>query len=82
MSPGQDLDRRGPVACRLHEVIRRGQECGDCDRRLSPGWLRAAGLNLGGAAEDELKAGRMTIEDAAVRHSFLRLFGLQDPAPG
>ncbi len=84
VSPGQDADRHGPVVDQLHEVIRRGQESGDFDRRLSPDWLLAAGLALGRAAEDEVKAGRMTIEDAtsAVHHSFLRLFGLQEPTPG
>ncbi len=84
VSPGNDLDRHGPVIKRLHEVIRRGQESGNFDRRLPPGWLLAAGLALGRAAEDEVKAGRMTVEDAtsAVHHSFLRLFGLQDPPPG
>lgn len=84
VSPGNDLDRHGPVIDRLHEVIRRGQESGDFDRRLPPGWLLAAGLALGRAAEDEVKAGRMTVEDAtsAVHNSFLRLFGLQGPAPG
>jgi AcrR family transcriptional regulator len=83
VSPDQDLDRHGPFVERLYDVIRRGQESGDFDRRLSPGWLLAAALALGRAADDEVKAGRMTIEDAtsAVRHSFLRLFGLQDPTP-
>jgi AcrR family transcriptional regulator len=78
------LDRHGPVIERLHGIIRRGQESGDFDRRLPPGWLLAAGLALGRAAEDEVKAGRMTVEDAtsAVHHSFLRLFGLEGPAPG
>ncbi len=84
VSPGQDAARHGPVIERLREVIRRGQESGDFDRRLSPDWLLAAGLAVGRAAEDEVKAGRMTIEDAtsAVHHSFLRLFGLQEPTPG
>jgi AcrR family transcriptional regulator len=84
VSPGQDADRHGPVIERLREVIRRGQESGDFDRRMSPDWLLTAGLALGRAAEDEVKAGRMTIEDAtnAMHHSFPRLFGLQDPAPG
>lgn len=51
------------------------------DRQLSPAWLLAAGL--GRAAEDEVKAGRMTIDEAtsAVHHRFLRLFGMQGPAP-
>jgi AcrR family transcriptional regulator len=83
VSPDQDLDRHAPVVERLHDLIRRGQESGDFDRSLSPGWLLAAGLAIGHAAEDEVKAGRMTIQDAtsAVHHSFLRLFGLHDPTP-
>jgi AcrR family transcriptional regulator len=83
VSPDQDLDRHGPVVERLHDLIRRGQESGDFDRSLSPGWLLAAGLAIGRAAEDEVKAGRMTIADAtsAVHHSFLRLFGMHDPTP-
>ena len=62
-------------------MIKRGQDSGDFDRRLSPAWLLTAGLALGRAAEDEVKAGRMTIDEAtsAVHHSILRLFGLPDP---
>jgi AcrR family transcriptional regulator len=80
VGPDQDADRHGPVLDRLLEVIRRGQESGDFDRTLSPGWLLTAALALGRAAEDEVKAGRMTIAEAshAVHHSFLRLFGLRD----
>ena len=46
------------------------------DPSLSPDWLLTAALALGRAAEDEVKAGRMSIEAAtqAVHHSFLRLF--------
>ena len=83
VSAGQDLDRHGPVVDRLQDIIRRGQESGDFDRGTSPGWLVTAALALGRAAEDEVKAGQMTIEEAttAVHHSFLRLFGLDDPRP-
>ena len=65
-------------------IIERGQETGDFDRALSPSWLLTAALALGRAAEDEVKAGRMTIDEAshAVHHSYLRLFGIQDPTPG
>jgi AcrR family transcriptional regulator len=72
----QDRDRHGPVVERLREIIQRGQDSGDFDRSLTPDWLLAAALALGRAAEDEVKAGRMTIEAAshAVHHSFLRLF--------
>jgi AcrR family transcriptional regulator len=83
VSAGQDLDRHGPVIDRLQDIIRRGQDSGDFDRATPPGWLVTAALALGRAAEDEVKAGRMTIEEAttAVHHSFLRLFGLDDPRP-
>jgi AcrR family transcriptional regulator len=78
VSPDEDLDQHGPVVERLHEIIRRGQETGDFDRRVSATWLIAAGMAIGRAAQDEVKAGRMTIEDAtsAVHLSFLRLFGV------
>ena len=80
VSPDQDAARHGPVLDRLLEVIRRGQESGDFDRTLPPAWLLTAALALGRAAEDEVKARRMTIEEAthAVHHSFLRLFGIQE----
>ena len=83
VSADKDLERHGPVVGRLKDVIRRGQETGELDASLSADWLLSAGLALGRAAEDEVKAGRMTIADAtsAVRHSFLRLLGLSGPAP-
>ena len=64
------------------DLIRRGQESGDLDATLAPGWLLTASLALGRAAEEEVKAGRMTIEEAtnAMHHSFLRLLGAEDPA--
>jgi hypothetical protein len=79
----EDVDRHGPVLERLLDVIRRGQESGDFDRTLSPSWLLAAGLAIGRAAEEEVKAGRMTIEDAihAAHHSILRLIGTSQPGP-
>jgi AcrR family transcriptional regulator len=81
VSPGEDAERHGPIMDRLLAVIRRGQGSGDFDPGLSPEWLLAAGLALGRAAEDEVKGGRMTIEEAtsAVHRSFLRLFGVNDP---
>jgi AcrR family transcriptional regulator len=84
VSPGQDRDRHGPVLDRMLAIIERGQETGDFDRTLPPGWLLAAALALGRAAEDEVQAGRMTIDEAghAVRQSYLRLFHIHDPTPG
>ena len=67
------------------ELIQRGQDSGDIDTTLPPAWLLTAGLALGRAAGEAVKAGRMTIEEAAqaMHHSFLRLLGVADPAaPG
>lgn len=75
----QDASRHAPVLGRLLELIERGQESGDLDATLPPGWLLIACLALGRAAEEEVKAGRMTIDEAtrAVYSSFLRLLGLR-----
>lgn len=84
VSPQQDAARHGPVLDRLTEVIRRGQGSGEFDSAQPPEWLLAAALALGRAAEDEVKAGRMTAGQASrlVRHSFLRLVGVADAGPG
>jgi hypothetical protein len=76
----QDASRHAPVISRLLELIERGQESGDLDATLPPSWLLTACMALGRAAEEEVKAGRMTIDEAAraVRSSFLRLLGLPD----
>jgi hypothetical protein len=49
---------------------------------LSPAWLLTGALALGRAAEDEVKARRMTTNEAspAVHRSFPRLFGPSDDA--
>lgn len=81
VSPEQDASRHAPVLQRLLKLIERGQESGDLDATLPPGWLLTACLALGRAAEEEVKAGRMTIDEAthAVHLSFLRLLGLATP---
>ncbi|MBO0836439.1 MAG: TetR/AcrR family transcriptional regulator [Actinobacteria bacterium] len=78
VSHDKDAERHGPLLERLSDLIRRGQESGDFDPTLSPEWLLTAGLALGRAAEEEVKAGRMSIEEASsvVHRSFLRLFGI------
>ena len=75
-----DLDRHGPMLGLVEALIRRGQATGDFDPRPSPTWLLAASLALTRAAEDEVKAGRMTVEQATneVSHSILRLVGTQN----
>jgi AcrR family transcriptional regulator len=80
VSPQQDASRHAPVLGRLFELIERGQESGDLDAAMPPGWLLTACLALGRAAEEEVRTGRMTIDEAsrAVHASFLRLLGLPD----
>jgi hypothetical protein len=80
----QDASRHAPVLDRMLELIQRGQEGGDLDATLPPSWLLTASLALGRAAEQEVKAGRMTIEEAtrAVHHGFLRLLGVADSTHG
>ena len=80
VSPQEDASRHAPVISRLLDLIERGQEAGDLDATLPPGWLLTACLALGRAAEDEVKARRMSIDEAAraVHASFLRLLGLPD----
>ena len=80
VSPQEDASRHAPVLGRLLELIERGQELGDIDATLPPGWLLTACLALGRAAEEEVKARRMSIDEAtrAVHASFLRLLGLPD----
>lgn len=77
VSAADDRDRHGPVVERLQEIIRSGQERGDFDDSQPADWLLAAGLALGRAAEEQVKAGRMTVEQAtaAVHSGFLRLLG-------
>lgn len=80
VSPEEDRSRHAPVLGRLLTLIERGQEAGDLDATVPPGWLLAACMALGRAAEEEVKAGRMTIDEATrvVHGSFLRLLGLAD----
>jgi len=80
VSPEQDASRHAPVLGRMLELIRRGQESGDLDGTMPPGWLLTASLALGRAADEEVKSGRMTIEEAThtMHHSLLRLLGVAD----
>jgi AcrR family transcriptional regulator len=84
VSPERDASRHAPVLGRLLELIERGQQSGDLDATLPPRWLLTACMALGRAAEDDVKAGRMTIDEAtrAVHWSFLRLLGLPDAPQG
>ncbi len=75
VDPGKDADRHAPVLDRMLDIVRRGQASGDFDASVPAHWLLSASLALGRATEDEVKAGRMTIEQAtqAMRQGVLRL---------
>lgn len=77
VDPGKDADRHAPVMDRMLDIVRRGQASGDFDASVPARWLLSAALALGRATEDEVKAGRMTIEQAtrAMHQSLLRLLG-------
>jgi AcrR family transcriptional regulator len=77
VDPGKDADRHAPVLDRLLDIVRRGQDSGDFDASVPAHWLLSAVLALGRVTEDEVKAGRMTIEEAtrAMQQSLLRLLG-------
>jgi AcrR family transcriptional regulator len=77
VDPGKDAERHAPVLDRMLDIVRRGQASGDFDASVPATWLLSASLALGRAAEDEVKAGRMTIEQAtqAIHQGFLRLLG-------
>lgn len=77
VDPGKDADRHAPVLDRMLDIVRRGQASGDFDASVPARWLLSACLALGRATEDEVKAGRMTIEQAtqAMHQSVLRLLG-------
>jgi AcrR family transcriptional regulator len=77
VAPGKDADRHAPVLDRMLDIVRRGQASGDFDASVPAHWLLSACLALGRATEDEVKAGRMTIEQATqtMHQSVLRLLG-------
>jgi AcrR family transcriptional regulator len=77
VDPAKDAGRHAPVLDRMLDIVRRGQASGDFDASVPAHWLLSASLALGRASEDEVKAGRMTIEQAtrAVHQGVLRLLG-------
>lgn len=83
MAP-QDSDaervRHDPVRQRLERIVKRGQDTGDFDQRLSPSWLATVAITLGHAAAGDVAAGRMPAEQAttALEVSLLRVFGVEN----
>jgi AcrR family transcriptional regulator len=80
VDPGKDADRHAPVLDRMLDIVQRGQASGDFDASVPAHWLLSASLALGRAAEDEVKAGRMTTGQAtqAVHQGVLRLLSADD----
>ena len=78
MSAEEEHERHRPILDRLERLIRRGQRARVFDRRLSPPWLLAAFLALSHAAAEEVRAGRMSNDDAArsLRRTVRRVFGV------
>ena len=77
---GSDAERHAPVLDRMLDIVQRGQASGDFDASVPAHWLLSASLALGRAAEDEVKAGRMTTGQAtqAVHQGVLRLLSADD----
>jgi AcrR family transcriptional regulator len=80
LTPQESHERHSPIHDRLERLITRGQRTGDFDRRPSPPWLLAATIALAHAAGEEVGTGRMTSDEAtsALRHSILRIYGVDD----
>lgn len=77
VDPRKDASRHAPVLERMLDIVRRGQAGGDFDASVPAHWLLSASLALGRVTEDEVKEGRMTIEQAtlAMHQGLLRLLG-------
>lgn len=80
-SPEEELDQHAPVLGPLEELIRRGQRTGEFDPTLPVTWLLSATIGLGHAAGEEVRAGRMTPEQAiaTLRRGIPRLFSAAEP---
>jgi AcrR family transcriptional regulator len=88
------MDLRGPITAaeehalhapileRLERLVRRGRRAGDFDRRLPPSWLLASFLGLAHAAAQEVRAGRLSADEAsrALRRTVARAFGVGEPS--
>lgn len=72
----EERERHGPVLEHFHRLIRRGQSTGDFDSTFPPEWLGMATMALGHAAGEEVRAGRMSTDDATrmLTESLHRLF--------
>lgn len=81
VSPQADRERHAPVADRLEQLIRRGQQSGEFDDQLAPDWLVAVTISLAHAAGAQVDAGRLPSGEAAetLRTTLLRVLGATTP---
>ncbi|TQF01200.1 TetR/AcrR family transcriptional regulator [Kitasatospora acidiphila] len=63
-SPQQDSDLHEPMTIRLHALIQRGQDGGEFDPEPPATWLVATTIALAHTAGEEVRAGRMTADEA------------------
>jgi AcrR family transcriptional regulator len=65
-----------PILERLERLVKRGQRAGEFELRLPPTWLLASFLALAHTAAEEVRAGRMSAEEAAIalKSSVARVF--------
>ncbi|MGH3494427.1 MAG: TetR/AcrR family transcriptional regulator, partial [Sciscionella sp.] len=75
-----DRERHAPMLQRLERLIKRGQATGDFDSNAPISWLLTATVAIGHAAGEEVRAGRMSRQQAAtaVHQAVLRIFGVTD----
>ena len=78
LNPQEEHDLHRPILDRLERLVRRGQRLGIFDRRQPSSWLLAGFIGLSHAAAEEVSAGRMSQDDAALtlRVSLSRVFGI------
>ncbi|MFG2593891.1 TetR/AcrR family transcriptional regulator [Streptomyces sp. NPDC048438] len=76
-----DAARHVPIEQRLEDLIRRGRASGEFTVGLETGWLVAAVIALGHAADQQIRIGRMESQDAAeqFRSSVMRLCSAEAP---
>ncbi|MFI7037701.1 TetR/AcrR family transcriptional regulator [Microbispora rosea] len=79
----EDASHHLLVEERLESLIRRGRDSGEFATDLDTGWLVAATIALGHAADRHIRAGRLDARGAArhFRASVMRLCGADDPDP-
>jgi AcrR family transcriptional regulator len=82
-SPEQERDRHQPILAPLEHLVTRGQRTGEFDPAVPVSWLLAAIIGLGHAAGEEVRAGRLTPDQAieALRRSIPRMLATGQPHP-